>query len=133
MRLMTARGAFPLGAALAAAGVVAAVAVGLLHLDRLPITLCLFKQMTGLPCATCGSTRAFAYLYQLDPAGAFRLNPFAALGALGIALWGLADLALLTGGRVLALDVTPGESKGLAWGVLLALAVNWAYVLAAGQ
>ncbi len=133
MRLATERGAFPTGAVLAAAGAGAAAAVGVLHLDRLPMTICLFKQLTGLPCATCGSTRAFGRLYHLDLPGAAALNPFATLAALGILLWGLADLALLTRGRVLTLDTTPGESRTLAWAVLLALGLNWAYLLIAGR
>jgi hypothetical protein len=50
---LVARGATPLGAIFLACGLVAA-AVGLLHLDRLPVTFCAFKAVTGIPCLGCG-------------------------------------------------------------------------------
>ena len=36
---------------------------------------CAIRQLTGLPCPTCGATRALAALASLDPFTAFRLNP----------------------------------------------------------
>ena len=70
VKLVARPGATPLGAIFLACGVVVAAAVGLLHLDRLPITLCAFKAVTGVPCLGCGTTRAFARLFDLDVPGA---------------------------------------------------------------
>ena len=36
---------------------------------------CVFLNITGVPCPTCGTTRALAALAALDPLSAFRLNP----------------------------------------------------------
>ena len=36
---------------------------------------CMFLSVTGIPCPTCGSTRALAALGQLDVLAAVRLNP----------------------------------------------------------
>ena len=58
VRFTAVPGAVPLGAILGGILVLAAAAVGLLHLDALPFTVCVFKLTTGLPCLTCGSTRA---------------------------------------------------------------------------
>jgi hypothetical protein len=41
---------------------------------------CPFKAYTGLPCATCGGTRALAALCRLDFLGAIRFNPLVVLG-----------------------------------------------------
>ncbi len=132
MRLTAERG-FPAGLVLGIGGAAACVAVGLLHLDRIPVSLCLFKRMTGLPCATCGTTRALARLFRLDLAGALGLNPLATLGAFAVALWALLDLALLWRGRALSLDLAPAEARFLRLAAAALFLSNWAYVIAAGR
>jgi hypothetical protein len=46
---------------------------------HLPLPLCGFKVITGLPCAFCGSTRAAFAAAHLDLTTAVRLNPLACL------------------------------------------------------
>ncbi len=126
-------GAPPLGALFAAIGLVAAAAVWTLRLDRLPLTLCVFKGLTGLPCPTCGSTRALGRLFALDFAGALAMNPFTTLLALVVAAWALADLALLPTRRALELDASPRVGFALRVGALVLFLANWVYLLAAGR
>jgi hypothetical protein len=133
VRLLVERGAFPIGAVLGVGGFVGALAVGFLHLDHLPITLCLFKLTTGLPCLTCGSTRAFGRLFHLDPLGALAMNPLMAAAALVVAAWGVADLALLPSRSALRLAVGAREERALWFASVLALVLNWAYVIAVGR
>ncbi|MDD2955721.1 MAG: DUF2752 domain-containing protein [Oscillospiraceae bacterium] len=38
-------------------------------------TGCLFKRLTGVPCPSCGMTRAWFAVLRLDLAGAFALHP----------------------------------------------------------
>src|SRR5262245_55658791 len=108
IRIRAPRGGLPLGAILAACGGVIALAVGLLHLARLPIPVCVFKAVTGWPCPTCGSTRAVGRLLEGDLPGAFAMNPLAVMVALAILLWGLADLVLLARRRALAVELGQG-------------------------
>ena len=89
MRLVARAGATPLGAIFLACALVVAAAVGLLHLDRLPVTFCAFKAVTGIPCMGCGTTRAFARLFNLDLPGAVSMNPLSAAVALALVPWGL--------------------------------------------
>jgi hypothetical protein len=123
----------PLGLIFGAIGLGAALVVGLLRLDRLGVPLCYVKAFTGLPCPSCGSTRALARLAELDLGAAFAMNPLAAAAALLLALWALGDLLLLTRGRVLAVRV--GRRAGLVLRVaaLAAVLANWVYLLYAGR
>lgn len=133
MRLRAPAGRLPLGAVFGAIGAAGALAVGLLGLDRLPLTVCLFKAMTGLPCPTCGSTRAMGRLLHLDGLGALSMNPLATVSFVIVAFWALADLGLLARGR--ALDLEMGRPLGRAVRFLVAAAflANWVYLLAAGR
>jgi len=123
----------PLGAIFGGIGLVAAAAVGLLRLDRIPLTLCVFKGLTGLPCPTCGSTRALGRLFALDFAGALAMNPFTALVAVLVAGWAVADLALLPRRRALDLDVPKPVGFALRVGALVLFLANWLYLIAAGR
>ena len=132
IRLAGRKGAFPLGAVLGAIGVGAALVVGLLHLDRIPFTLCVFKALTGVPCLTCGTTRVLGLLFDMRLPEALRTNPLAALGAGALALWALADLALLGRGRALAVEVSPDVARWLRVAVLALLIGNWLYLVVSG-
>lgn len=45
----------------------------LLMIEFIPVT-CLFKQVTGISCPSCGMTRAFHCILNLDIIGAFHYN-----------------------------------------------------------
>jgi hypothetical protein len=126
-------GALPLGAVFLAIGSVAALAVAVLHLDRLPILVCLFRAVTGVPCLTCGATRALGDLVTGDVWGALAMNPLATLAAFALVPWGIGDLALMTRGRALALEVAPGAARVLRVAAVAVVVANWAYLIAAGR
>jgi hypothetical protein len=130
-RISTPQGRPPLGAIFGAIGVVAGSAVAVLHLDRLPVVFCVFKAITGLPCPTCGSTRALGRLAAFDLAGALTMNPLATLAAALVAAWALVDLVLLARRRALSLDVDRSLAGRLRLGALLLFLANWVYLLAA--
>jgi hypothetical protein len=132
-RLVTRSSAPPLGAIFGGIGLLAAATVGLLRLDRIPLTLCVFKSLTGLPCPTCGSTRALGHLFALDFAGAFAMNPFTTLAAVLVAGWALGDLALLSRGRALGLEVPKRLAFALRVTALVLFVANWVYLIAVGR
>jgi hypothetical protein len=130
---LVAREGPPLGLIFAAIGLLATLAVGLLHLDRLGFSLCYLKLTTGLPCPTCGSTRALGRLFALDVPGALRMNPATTLAALALAFWAAADLALLPRRRALGVELGPRAGLALRVGAVVAVLANWVYLLVAGR
>lgn len=123
----------PLGALATLATGAGIVAVGLLHLDRLPISMCALKFATGCPCPTCGTTRAFGRLFAGDVAGAIAMNPLATAAVFLVALWGLADLVLLPWGRVLSVSLSAGSARLARWGAVALVLSNWIYLIAVGR
>ncbi|HJW08639.1 MAG TPA: DUF2752 domain-containing protein [Holophagaceae bacterium] len=118
----------PRWAAALAAALVSLVLAGVALEQRagLELDTCLFHRLTGHPCPTCGSTRAVLAILSGHWQGAFQFNPLVTAAL----LFGSAFLALrLALGVVPRLDLTAGERQGLLATGLLALALNWAYVL----
>ena len=126
-------GAIPLGAILAACALAAVTMVEILHLDRLPFSICVFKALTGVACMTCGTTRALARLARLDLAGALAMNPLATLGTLALLPWAAADLLLMPRGRALRLELSPGAARTVRVAAVAAVLANWAWLIAAGR
>lgn len=90
---------------------------------------CPFHALTGLPCPTCGVTRAVLALLRGDASGALQANPLGAVVAAAGLLGGLlAPVWILFHGPV------PRElsSPPVVWRVLAACALlsNWAYLVA---
>jgi hypothetical protein len=131
--LRAVRGAFPVGATLALAAVLATSGVLLLGTYRLSFIICYFKLATGIPCLTCGGTRAAVRLLRLDPGGALAMNPLATLAAFVLAAWAVADLVLMTRRCALRVELGPRALRVLRVAIPLAIVANWAYLVAAGR
>jgi Protein of unknown function (DUF2752) len=80
----------------------AAVALGLIAARivdpnrPLPFDVCLFKRLTGIPCPTCGLTRALCHALRGDWGVSFDYHPagiLLAAGLIGWMLWSAADAA----------------------------------------
>lgn len=110
-------------------GLVVATLV-LAQLRRKEIVLCVWRNLTGIPCPSCGSTRGVLALLRGDWLGPWRHNPLVAtLGAVVLAL------AVLRVGFCRAFRVHLSRPEKLAaWCLALAaLAANWAYVIWRGN
>jgi len=129
LRLRAAAGAVPLGAIFGGVGALFALAVAGFGLDRMPVTLCVFRSLTGLPCPTCGTTRAAGRLAALDLPGALAVNPLATVLALALAAWALADVVLLLRRQALALEIGPSLGRALRVLAVPLILGNWLYLL----
>jgi hypothetical protein len=114
------------------AGAAAMTAMGArlgLHLPR-----CVFHTVTGYPCPGCGSTRAIKQLWQGHVSTAFWFNPLMTCAALAGVAWALyaATVLVLRLPRARVGTVSPAGALGLRIGVIAAVLVNWAWVIAHG-
>ncbi|HSB63585.1 MAG TPA: DUF2752 domain-containing protein [Thermoanaerobaculia bacterium] len=91
---------------------------------------CPFRALLGIPCLTCGSTRALVDLSRLDVGGAFSWNPLAAAAGILFVLGGLAALGAALSGRGVE---APRPTSALRAVLVLALAANWVFLIAAGR
>jgi len=107
-----------------------AAAVSVVALRPLWLTLaphlptCVFRGLTGVPCPTCGTTRAATAFLNGEPAAAFAANPMAALAGLifvvGAPLataWAMTkkDMPLFTGRLPMWTRVAAVSLIGLNW------------------
>ena len=84
----------------------------------------------GVPCLTCGSTRALLALARFDVGQALSWNPLAAAAAILLVLGGIGALGAALAGRGVE---APRPSPALRAAVALAVAANWAFLVAAGR
>lgn len=91
---------------------------------------CGFKEVTGLPCATCGMTRCFTYMARGEFGHAVRMQPAGALLATGVAVFAL------MGGWAMVTGMAMGPLMGAIWrprhviiGLVVLLAI-WVFNIA---
>ena len=95
----------------------------------LPWPRCNFRALFGIPCFTCGATRAAVALLKGDVSAAWIWNPLAVLAMLAIALFDIYALGVLIS-RAPRLRVDIGRWKWLLVIVVVAAAaLNWLYLL----
>ena len=92
---------------------------------------CPFRALAGIPCATCGMTRAFVHLAHGHVVEAFQWSPLGA--ALASAAWAfaLADLVRVAAGGPLP-AVSPRAAQRLVIGGVALLLANWAFLIVHG-
>jgi hypothetical protein len=99
-----------------------------------PPLVCPFKAATGLPCVTCGATRALLALVRGEASLAFVLNPSVPLGAMAAWSYVLYSVAAVVNGpRRLRARVTAREVLVLRGSVIAASMAVWAWLVMDGR
>jgi hypothetical protein len=98
---------------------------------KLPWPICLFHELTGRPCATCGATRAAIALFHGQFRAGWKWNPLAFASYWAIIIFNIYALlvVLMRGPRLRLARVTPTDKKFLRGSAAVLLLVNWAYLL----
>jgi hypothetical protein len=88
---------------------------------------CHLRAWTGLPCPTCGSTRAVLSIVRFDWLEAVRWNPLSTVAVVGLLAAGIAaPLWIRAGGKIPVL--TRRARRGALWSLVAAVAANWVYL-----
>ena len=95
-----------------------------------PVCLCPLKAATGCPCPTCGGTRALIALMQRDLPGAMAAN--ALVVCAGFVVLAYVTMRLVFGRCPKFFLSRPEHHVAVAMG-LVALVVQWAYLLVSGR
>lgn len=90
---------------------------------------CVFKGLTGIPCPTCGSTRALVHLSHVDIVPAFLMNPLTTLALIGAVLYFLTSLITLAFDLPRIACLLTDKEKNIARAtVAILLLAQWAYL-----
>jgi len=101
-------------------------------------SVCLFKEITGLPCPSCGTTRSLGLLMHGEFRESLMMNPFGMLLALALVvvpLWIAADAFSNSGSfyrRYVQMEQQLVHNKLLAASAVVIVALNWAWNIAKG-
>lgn len=92
--------------------------------------VCFWHRLTGLPCPTCGTTRALRALFDGHIADAFRLQPLAmGAGALLLGLSAFDAFGVIVFRRVVRVALSTRERRLLFGLALAAVLLNWIYLV----
>ncbi len=118
---------------LAGQGAVLLIGAGAVWFQRFGHPVCLFRRLTGLPCLTCGTTRALSALATGNLVDAVRLQPLMSGAVLAALVWGVLHTALLFAWRrVPRLRFDRSERRWFGAGLCALAALNWIYLLWCG-
>jgi len=90
---------------------------------------CLFRTITGVPCPACGATRTGILISHFKIMDAFLLNPLFFVLFLCLAVWGINSIIGLLFGKNVAIELDNKESKILRLTILIAIPLNWFYMI----
>jgi hypothetical protein len=97
----------------------------------LPWPVCVFHELTGLPCVTCGMTRCAIQFFHGHLLAALKWNPLVFTALCGVIAFDLYAFATLTTGAPrLRISLSTQRAKTLVRvSVILAFVLNWTYLL----
>lgn len=96
----------------------------------LPLPVCRFREWTGVPCPTCGSTRMVEAVLSGDLIGAVAWNPLVFFGLAAVAVWAaFSAVRPALGLPAWRLVLAPRERFALGVLAIVVAIAGWAYVV----
>ncbi len=94
---------------------------------------CVFHEITGFPCPTCGGTRSLIALSQFDLGSSFMLNPLVPLFALGLIIFSMLFLIGAVTRKSVKIKLTERWKRVIRYSVFFLIALNWIFLIIAGR
>jgi hypothetical protein len=94
---------------------------------------CIFHEITGFPCPTCGGTRSLIALSRLDLVSSLMYNPLVPLFAFGLIIFSLLFLIGAAAKRSLQIVLTDRGKRILRYSAMGLIAINWIFLIIAGR
>lgn len=104
----------------------------LIETETLELSMCGFKQAFGLPCISCGSTRATVHLLHGNWLTAISFQPMTMLIYALLAFWGVLSLWAFITRRSLHIDLSKREDIAIKASLIALPIMNWGYLVAMG-
>jgi len=115
---------------LALLGAFSVISLLLLGLHLAGVQLCLFNRLTGLPCVTCGASRAALCLLRCSFSEAFRIQPLLTLLMIGCGVYFVwTSFWMFCRREVVVVEITRKERLILLTVLCSAALLNWIYLL----
>jgi hypothetical protein len=96
----------------------------------LPWPLCVFHQLTGLPCVTCGMTRCAIAFFHGHLIDAWSWNPLVFVTLCGLSIFdAYGFVVVITGAPRLRINFSSTDKIYARAALIAALALNWIYLL----
>jgi hypothetical protein len=98
---------------------------------RLPWPRCVFLEVTGHPCVTCGATRSAIAFFHADFWSAWKWNPLVFLFLSGLSIFDAYAFAVVVirAPRLRVVQFTPAQKIVLRFLAVILLLLNWIYLL----
>ncbi|UCE65359.1 MAG: DUF2752 domain-containing protein [Candidatus Zixiibacteriota bacterium] len=94
---------------------------------------CIFHEIAGFPCPTCGGTRSLIALSQFDLVSSFMLNPLVPLFAFGLIAFSLLFFTGAVTRRSLKINLTRRGKRIIRYSVFFIIILNWIFLIIMGR
>jgi len=93
---------------------------------------CGLKMLVGVPCLTCGATRATIHLLHGNLGAALAMQPLVIVAYIGLSFWGIVSLGSFLAGKQVRVKLTSRQNTAVKAALLVLPFANWVYLIGVG-